>query len=430
MKRFFGRDEEGQALVLGAIMFLGMLFMVGLAVDAGQLYVAKRTEQEAADAAAFAGAIVIYQGGSQPPSGATVSAAIAAARLAATQNGYTDDGGVGDMVVTVNSPPLSGAYTNDPNHVEVIITHKVKTSLVPAQAAFNPVRARGVAGAESYNNGYALMALDQACTDAALALSDNEDIHLHGGGALINSCSTVAVQAVTPTQDFTITPAGPSVDIVGGYYGSWPPGMSGHVNTGVAPLPDPFAGYPMPSTVGMQVNPPAGPSNTLYSGIYTYTLNGVNLCGGIYILKSGLDGDIGQQTSGTDPYTGLPCNGLTFIFNTTSNYPASGGTCDSIGRNGNHPVVLRPMTSGQYAWFGIYQDPACTAPMQFGGNQSALDAGGTIYLPNATLSMNGNPASLVAGQFIAKRLDIQNSNLDITYTANTTAQPILPRLAE
>jgi Flp pilus assembly protein TadG len=428
MKRFFTDDEEGQALVFGALMFLTMLFFVGLAIDAGQLYVAKRTEQEAADAAAFAGAVVLYQGGAQPPLVTTVAAAKLAAKNVATQNGYTDDLGVGDMVVVINSPPTSGLYNGDANHVEVIITHKVKTSLVPAQAAFNPVRARGVAGAESFNNGYALMALDQTCYAGALALSPNENVHLTGGGALINSCNSTAVTGVGQSQDFRINPAGFSVDIVGNVGGTFPAGIT--VNTGIAPVADPFAGYPKPSVSGLPVNPPIV-SGTAYAGVYTTTLDGVDLCGGIYILKgNGLNGDIGRKLTGTDPNTGLPCDGLSFIFNTMTNYPASGGTCDSIGRNGNHPVELRPMITGPYKNFGIYQDPACTANMQFGGNQSALDAGGTIYLPNATLSMNGNPATLVAGQFIAKRLDIQNSNLDITYSVNTTAQPVIPRLAE
>ena len=48
--------ERGQALVLIAITFLGMLMAVGLAIDSGQLFVARRTAQEAADAGAYAGA--------------------------------------------------------------------------------------------------------------------------------------------------------------------------------------------------------------------------------------------------------------------------------------------------------------------------------------------------------------------------------------
>jgi Flp pilus assembly protein TadG len=429
MRRFFAGDEEGQALILGAIMFLTLLFAVGLAVDAGQLYVAKRTEQEAADAAAFAGAVVLYQGGQQPPSAATVTAAIAAARTAATQNGYTDDGGVGNMIVIVNSPPLAGAYVNDPNHVEVTITNKVRTSLVPAQAAFNPVRARGVAGAESFNNGFALMSLDQTCATTGLALAPNENIHLTGGGAIINSCNGSAVSGVAPTQDFQINPVGAfSVNVVGGISGSFPPSIV--VNTGVIPVPDPFAGYPMPSVAGLPVDPPIV-GGVAYAGVYSTRLSGVALCGGVYILKGGgFAGDISQQLTGIDPNTGLPCTGQSFMFNTMSNYPAAGGTCQGLGVNGNHPITLRPLQTGPYAYFGIYQDPACTADMQIGGAAQALDAGGTIYLPTATLHMNGNPATIGGGQLIAYRLDIQNSNLNITYAANNTAQPVIPRLAE
>ena len=79
------REDGGQAMVLIAIMFMTLLFFVGLAVDAGQLYVAKRTEQEAADAAAFAAAIVIYQSGERPPSALTVTNAISAATDQATR---------------------------------------------------------------------------------------------------------------------------------------------------------------------------------------------------------------------------------------------------------------------------------------------------------------------------------------------------------
>ncbi len=70
LRRLSG-DEEGQAILLAAAMFLALLFMVGLAIDGGQLFVAKRTQQEAADAAAFAGAIVLYQGGTNAQASAS-----------------------------------------------------------------------------------------------------------------------------------------------------------------------------------------------------------------------------------------------------------------------------------------------------------------------------------------------------------------------
>jgi hypothetical protein len=77
----------------------------------------------------------------------------------------------------------------------------------------------------------------------------------------------------------------------------------------------------------------------------------------------------------------------------------------------------------------IYQDPNCTATMDVGGSQ-VLDAGGTIYIPNALLKMEGNPSTIDGGQFVAKTLLIQNGNLNINYSAGVTAQPVQPRLAE
>ena len=172
-RAFFRRDGDGgQAIVMVAIVFMALLFAVGLAVDAGQLFAAKRAQQEAADAAAFAGAVVLYQGG-------TVAQATAAAINDATTNGYTD--GVNGTTVTVNgsatassNPPTSGLYAseNPVMHVEVVIIRQVKTTLVPAEAAFNPVRARGVAGSEALNNGYPIMALGTGCGAPALTGND------------------------------------------------------------------------------------------------------------------------------------------------------------------------------------------------------------------------------------------------------------------
>lgn len=53
------RDESGQVLPMVTVMALGLLAMVGLVVDAGMLFAAKRDLQATADSAARAGAAVI-----------------------------------------------------------------------------------------------------------------------------------------------------------------------------------------------------------------------------------------------------------------------------------------------------------------------------------------------------------------------------------
>ena len=430
-------------VVLAAIVMMTLLFFVGLSVDAGQLFIAKRSEQEAADSAALAGAIVFYKGGAQPPSAATVTLAVTQARTVAALNGYTGNcaltttGSCYDAAslttVTVNYPPVSGSYSGDLNHLEVEITRQVRTSLVPAEALFNPVRARGVAGAESYNAGYALIALDSNCDPQVLAVAPNLDLHLTGGGVLVNSCSADTLFGFTSTEDFTITGSATGLDIAGGYQAqSFPPAIT--VRTGIPPIADPFAGYPKPPCCGgLPVNPTGYGGNTAFAGVWTQNLSSENLCGGIYILKGGgLGGDIGQDTNPThiDPNTGLPCDGKSLIFNTMTNYPSTtGGTCSQIGQNGNHPILLRPMTTGPWQGMQIYQDPRCTVMMDIGGEQT-LDAGGTIYVPTAMIRLEGNPSTIDGGQLIGYQLDIQNGNLNINYNAGNSAQPILPRLAE
>ncbi len=439
--KLLGRDSEGgQAIVMVAIVFMALLFAVGLAVDSGQLFASKRAQQEAADAAAFAGAVVLYQGGS-------VSQATAAAISDATKNGFTD--GVSSTTVTVNgstvassNAPTSGLYAgeNPVQHIEVVIVRQVKTTLVPAEAAFNPVRARGVAGSESLNNGYPIMSLGTGCGTPGLTVSSNEDIHVYGGGIVTNSCATSAVTGFSSGQDLQIcasppaacTPNSYTFATVGGTTAnSFPAGVT--VQTGITPVADPFAGYPKPdgrSYNGVNTLPTnpgvIGGTTTKPEGIYTGTLSGA-LCHGIYILKGGGFNGITQDTNAThiDANTNTACDGKVLIYNTMSGYPGTTGTCS--GMTGDS--VIRPMTTGIYSYMTVYQDPTCTASLSENGSQT-LDATGTLYLPNGTIDLNGNPATVVGGQLIAKQINVQNGNLTITYTAATTATPRLPRLAE
>jgi len=446
LRSFFGPEgSSGQAIVMVAIVFMTLMFAVGLALDAGQLFSAKRTQQEAADAGAFAGAVVLYQNG-------TVLQATAAAIADAAKNGFVN--GVNNTTVTVNgstvassNAPTSGPYAGESpvKHVEVVIVRQVKTTLVPAEAAFNPVRARGVAGAEPLNNGYALIALDAACTPGALDVEDNINLHLTGGGILVNSCSPQAVDGMESGDDITVNPSTRGLDIVGTATGStFPPGLV--VNMRVPVQADPFAGTAEPTnlksyngTSSLPTDPGVipGTTKTVPEGIFTSNLNSVSLCHGIYILKNGLGGDIDRDTNPLhlDPNTLTPCDGKVFIFNTLTNFPNAGGTCGRIGQNGNHPITIRPMdtipATGNQAWvnFQIFQDPNCTVAMDIGGEQT-LDASGTIYVPNAALIMEGNPSTIDGGQFVAKTLSIQNGNMNINYSAGNTAQPVTPRLAE
>jgi hypothetical protein len=428
---YFGPDGQGgQMIVFVAIVFMALMFVVGLAVDAGQLFSAKRTQQEAADAAAFAGAVVIYQNG-------TTAQAVSAAITDATKNGFTD--GVNSTTVQVNAPPTSGAFVGESpvRHVEVIIVRQVKTALVPAEAAFNPVRARGVAGAEPFNNQYAIMALSPTCaggTTPAFSASSNVNLHITGGSVWVNASCSTAVAGFSGT-DFTI-PAPYSLNIAGSSSDTFPAGVA-QVNRNLSSQPDPFAGFPVPDgkSYNGTSNLPTDPAQiagttTAVEGIYTTSLGNVAVCHGIYVLKgAGMSGDITMDTTHTDPTTGTACDGRVLIYNTMTGWPNSTGTCSSVGQNGNHPVTILPMTTGTWANMQIYQDKACSQTLLVGVG-TVVSTGGTIYLPSAAMSFNGNATSITAGQIVAKSIDLQNANLDVNFSTGTTASPVLPRLSE
>jgi Flp pilus assembly protein TadG len=436
LRRFFTREDEGQAVVLFAIVMLTMLFAVGLAIDAGQLYSAKRTEQEAADSAAFAGAVVLYQGGSG-------SNAVDAAYDDAERNGYVTDEPTcatlpvtfttGKTCVIVNYPPQTGYYIGNLTHIEVTIVRQVQTALVPAEAAFNPVRARGVAGAENLQAGYAIIALDPGNTPNAFNASPNADLHLTGGGILVNSTSaTAANNSQNNASRFNVTPSTLGIDVAGGVTGSWA-SIGVPANTGHAQISDPFAQFPTPNQADLGLptctslvmcQDGAGHQNP---GVYTVNVGGAGstdlyLNPGVYILKAGMD------TSGNATVTGTGV----FLFNTYSNYPGAPGatpTCGYVDLAGNTSINLTAMTTGTWQKMLVYQDPNCTNLVSIEGN-AVFNSTGSFYCPSAPFVFDGNNATLTGSQLIAKTVDVQNGNITINYNGATTAQPILPRLAE
>jgi Flp pilus assembly protein TadG len=449
LRRFFGRgDQEGQAVVLFAIVMLTLLFFVGLAIDAGQLYSNKRTQQEAADSAAFAGAVVIYQGGTDATGNliATPSQITAAARADALKNGYANTPAGCTSIdvdctteVRINYPPLSGAYIGNDRHIEVNITRKVQTSLVPAEAALNPVRARGVAGADRMNNGYAIMALDPGPTQRAFYADNQADVHLTGGGILVNSTDgSAADNQQNNASRFTVqSPYG--LDVVGGATGFWT--ADGIPVNNHAPVQDPFFGTPTPATSGphwcsyglpncaapVYTSIPNGPTVTLNEGIYKVKIQGsgnqtFNLTPGWYILEAGMD------TSGNGV---VDANGV-FVFNTYNTYPASPGaspTCGDMSLSGNGALTFTAMTVPPYANLLFYQDPNCINPFQISGN-GTFTSTGSVYLPNAAFTFDGNNATLNGSQLVAKTVFVQSGNITINYNPGITFQPILPRLDE
>ena len=463
LSRFLRREQEGQAIVLIALVLLVLFMFVGLAVDAGQLYSARRTMQEAADSAAYAGAVVVYQGGTHSPTGScgsTTTSTTTDGYLAAvndgTKNGFTD--GVSGVVLTINNPPTSGPYCGDGRYFEVTIQTNVRTSLVPAESGLTTVRVRGVAGAEPLNNGYAIMALDPAVngplpSGSAFYADDTAYINLTGGGIVVNATGANAAYSKQGNcSQFTIqSPYG--VDISGGKIGTWPscPWPNNFTeNTTQPQVPDPFAGYPPPSTSGLPVCTTLSSCQDVNGyqnpGVYKVSIGGaggttITLNPGVYILENGINASGNADIVSRNDASCAPTSTCgVFFYNTLTNYAQpgypTGGSCGPINLAGNAVSTVnalsgRPDTDPLHVYnnFLVYQDSKCTATMSIGGNGS-FTGSGTIYLPSAQFVFDGNNATLTGSQLVANDVNLQSGNITINFDGSNTAQPILPRLSE
>lgn len=97
---------------------LALLAVAALAFDVGMLFLERRDEQNAADAASLAGARYIFEPDCVAPTW-TCTEARAAAVAVALENGYDDLDA--NETVTIHIPPVQGRYVGLPNFIEVDI---------------------------------------------------------------------------------------------------------------------------------------------------------------------------------------------------------------------------------------------------------------------------------------------------------------------
>ena len=104
-------QERGQILVVFALAAVAIIASVGLVLDGGDTFAQRRAEQNVADIAALAGANTYFNASGNPT--AKQTAALAAARAAATRNGYTHGQNGTTVSVVVNLVSSGATVTVD-----------------------------------------------------------------------------------------------------------------------------------------------------------------------------------------------------------------------------------------------------------------------------------------------------------------------------
>lgn len=389
-------DESGATAVSVAVMLTVLMGFVGLGVDIGYGYNARRGLQNAADSAAFSAATSVAAGESRPSD---------QARAVAGRYGLVH--GRNGVLITVNTPPASGPRAASHRAVEVVIERPVKRFFSKLFASGESiVRARAVAQVSPAANA-CVIALNSTA-DASALDTGSANIQLAGCSLFSNSGSTSAVQlkgSATLTAD--------SIGTVGGYTvgsNATLTAING-VHTNQRAIEDPYEDMGVPPFSGCSYNGASLSSGT-YGGSYsspTVFCNGlqinsgatVTLNPGIYVVDRGLLRINGGAT--------LRGSGVTIVLTSST-----GTDYATMQINGQSVVDLSAPTSGPTAGVVIYQDrraPSGGSNVLNGGSTQSLQ--GAVYFPSQTVTFTGG-SSTTSGctQLLASQVEFRgNSNL-------------------
>ncbi len=455
-------------LAIFALSLVTIVIVAALAFDTGMMLLEKRDQQNAADAAALAGARYLVGTPAQDPK--------AAARAIATENGFTN--GVENELVEVFVPPTSGQFRNVPGFIEVRIR------------STRPSIFGGVLGAVGWNVSARAVAANQPGLDlpfAMLALHPTacEAIKVTGSG-LVTVAGTVQVNAdcnpdalkVGGTGTLEVTAPGATCNAVGGITESKGPGSEldcNQVEDSYA-IPDPMRGLaapavpPMPDDIfevtttskkvpdgcpgsGPKEATPTAPATCRFGGSYDGTIwrlfpgyypGGLDLGKGTFYFEPGVyyvggggfraaGGAVRSVVAGTATFGGgiLIYNSEAAAFHADcASGIVTGAACyGSIHLNGGVAEVnLLPLDDGS-AWDGIviFTDRNLTLAgdeITINGGASTMEVAGTIYSPAGDVKVNGSTGTLILDQVIASTYVINGSDgtVDVRYRTGVSAK--------
>lgn len=250
------RGQLGQALPIFAFGLIGILAVAALVFDVGQNLFERRKQQDAADAAALAGARWMTEAACKSnPNKVSCPNAVEAAEKIATRHGYDIN------QVQVNIPPsATSQFAGFPGHIQVTITSTRDSYFAGVLGiATSRISAMGVAAnIDGYALPYSFLALGEDCT---------KDGWLTGNGDLIVE-GDVMVSGECPDNSgpLSFDGAAGTVQIDGACATTgqidWGPGtpVCGSVAENIDPVSDPLSGLMPPRIGGSTVpDPPSAP---------------------------------------------------------------------------------------------------------------------------------------------------------------------------
>jgi hypothetical protein len=441
------RRAHGQVIVIFAIFLTVLMGAAALALDVGMALLEQRTQQNAADAAALAGARHLP---------ANFGPSEGQARALATANGYTD--GVADVGVEVTFPTRS--------QIEVCISNS-RAPLFAQLFGINSwdIEARAVAiNGTLSGGGFAMMALDEEACGAMLV--EGQGTVVSYGNIQVNSGCDEGEGAFRVAGSGSLSLIGDDIgcNVVGdaSYGGGVLRNDCRPANTDADLVPDPYADLPdppVPDFPARPVNvndpdalPPAGcpgsdtpatdeaPLTCTFGGVYNgqtwrlypgYYPGGINLEGGTFYLEPGIYYIAGggfRTAGGSVSVTSVATNGSALdrgimIFNTDHPHPLM-DAASIVLQGGNSEISLWPVQNTAY-WDGflIFQARHVTEPVYIVGGGSTLDARGVIYAPGAEIIVEANGGTVTVDQLLGNTISVKGNVGTITVAYDDSFVP-------
>ena len=420
-------SEKGTILPALAAMIIVLILLTGLVVDVGVLQDQRGQAQNAADAAAVAGAMELLPSGN----GSTWASNVALNTTA--WNGFTN--GAGNT--TVSATPNTGSGT-----MTVVITRNVNTYFMNMLGLHTmPVTVTAVAG----------LGPSSSCL---VALSDTASPGLEVGGNVTLNCG-VQVNSNSNGGNYAVNWQGTSgciqstaININGGYYESGGACSGGHyaVNTsggaltpatGKPQISDPLAATlptapaTSPCTYSSQVtytNNQTPPGNIVQPGVYCggLQINGTNgtvtFASGTYVMYNG-----GFTVNSGSTITSAS-GGVTFYLT-----GASGSQVGNINFSGNGVnATLSAPTTGTYSGLLFWVDGKSTSSnANIINGQAGSNFNGTIYMPSTQLEITGQSNLIDTGNYsiVANTINVNGQgNLSLTRGSGSGSSQQLAQL--
>lgn len=388
--------ERGQAIILVVFAIIGLFGAAALAIDGGNAYVDQHRAQTAADAAALTAAITRIESGNWR----------AAALETAQSNGY-DNNGITNTV-ELNTPPVSGAFKDNSEYIQVIITSHLKTYFGPViglreiTTVAQAVSQSKPAVLGEMFDGYAIVSLapHSLCDkNRSFWIHGEATISLEGGGIFVNSDNPNCALISNGSGSIRINDESP-LTIVGGasiqkpqLITPFPP------QVGAAPMsyPPPFQ---MPRIgCGSKIATVDEETKVMSPGNWDddFPPEGVHqLHGGIYCIEGDVNFRDGQSLVG---------NGVTLVVDN-----------GEVRFGGNSEVQLSAPQGGDFAGLLFYMPLENKKLFILNGNADSR-LRGTILAPSAKIRLLGykSPEG-IRSQIIGYTIEVDGiSNIVVKY---------------